>query len=398
MERQGRLYVDVEPKVLEWALRRSGKNVDDLSIKTDFKRLPKWLAGSISPTLSQLEKLSKVTYTPLGYLLLSEPPDDLPSPIPHFRTMDNDEPPKRSINLEDTIKFTERRQEWVREYLVELGADQLPFVKSCTIDDDPIEVAAKIQDELRLREAWANSQTKEEAAWPALRTKIENKRIFLARTHMVKHHRSRQLDPEEFRGFVLVDEYAPFIFVNSADYPGAQIFTLAHELAHIWLGTSASFDLHNFQPANNQLERACDKIAAELLVPTQAITKYWDEFNVSDDVYHAIARHFKVSKIVAARRALDTECISQVQFDVFYRDYKRGYEDWKATEKQKKKPTRVSPDKTIPAYISPRFMNILTTAVGEGRTLYREAYALTHTTPKTFDAIKKHIEEREPLN
>ena len=185
----------------------------------------------------------------------------------------------------------------------------------------------------------------------------------------------------------------PFIFVNSADYPGAQMFTLAHELAHIWLGTSASFDLHDFQPANNQLERACNKIAAELLVPTQAITKHWDEFNVSDDVYRAIARHFKVSKIVAARRALDAGCISQVQFDVFYRDYKRGYEDWKAAEKQKKKPARVPPDKTIPAYISPRFMDILTTAVGEGRTLYREAYALTHTTPKTFDAIKKRIED-----
>ena len=398
MGRQGRLYVEVEPKVLEWALRRSGKNVDELSSKTDFKRLPKWLAGSISPTLPQLEKLSKATYTPLGYLLLSEPPDDSPSPIPHFRTMDNDEPSKRSINLEDTIKFTERRQEWVREYLVELGADQLPFVKSCTVDDDPIEVAAKIQDELMLREAWANSQTKEETAWPALRTKIENKRIFLARTHMVKHHHSRKLDPEEFRGFVLVDEYAPFIFVNSADYPGAQMFTLAHELAHIWLGASASFDLHDFQPANNQLERACNKIAAELLVPTQAITKYWDEFNVSDDVYRAIARHFKVSKIVAARRALDAGCISQVQFDVFYRDYKRGYEDWKAAEKQKKKPARVPHDKTIPAYISPRFMAILTTAVGEGRTLYREAYALTHTTPKTFDAIKKRIEERVPPN
>lgn len=388
---QNRLYIDVEPKVLEWALRRSGKKVAELSIKTDFKRLPKWLAGSTSPTLPQLEKLSKVTYTPLGYLLLSEPPDDPPSPIPHFRTMDNDEPPKRSINLEDTIKFTERRQEWVREYLVEIGADPLPFVKSCTIDDDPVEVATKIQDELGLQEAWVIGQTKEETAWPDLRRKIESKRIFLARTHMVKHHHSRKLDPEEFRGFVLVDDYAPFIFVNSADYTSAQIFTLAHELAHVWIGASASFDLHDFQPANNQLERACNKIAAELLVPTQKITEHWDEFNESDDVYRAIARHFKVSKIVAARRALDTECISQAQFDVFYQDYKQKYEDWKAKEKQKKKSGGAPPAKTTPAYISPRFMDILTTAVGEGRTLYREAYALTHTTPKTFDAIKKHV-------
>ena len=389
---RSRLHIDVEPKVLEWALRRSGKSVAELSIKTDFKRLPKWLAGSTAPTLSQLEKLSKATYTPFGYLLLSEPPDDPPSPIPHFRTRDNDEPPKCSINLEDAIRFTERRQEWVREYLIELGADPLPFVKSYTIHDDPAEVATKIQDELGLQE-WVISQTKEEVAWPALRAKIENRRIFLARTHMVKHHRSRKLDPEEFRGFVLADDYAPFIFVNSADYPSAQIFTLAHGLAHVWIGAGASFDLHGFQPANNQLERTCDKIAAELLVPTQKITKHWDEFNASDDAYRAIARHFKVSKIVAARRALDTGCISQAQFDVFYQDYKRRYEAWKAEEKQKK-PGGPPPAKAPSAYISPRFMGILSTAVGEGRTLYREAYALTHTTPKTFDAIKKYAEER----
>ncbi len=395
MGEQSRLYVDVEPKVLEWALRRSGKSVSELSAKTNFKRLPKWLAGDKSPTLLQLERLSKTTYTPLGYLLLSEPPDDSPSPIPHFRTMNNTKPLKRSINLEDTIKFTERRQEWVREYLVELGADKLPFVNSCTIHDDPIQVATKIQDELSLQEAWANSQ-KEEVNWSVLRSKIEKKRIFLARTQMVKHHHSRKLDPVEFRGFVLVDDYAPFIFVNSADYPGAQMFTLAHELAHIWLGESASFDLHNFQPANNQLERACNRIAAELLVPTKAITQHWDEFTVSGDVYRAIARRFKVSKIVAARRALDAECISQAQFDAFYQDYTRIYDDWKAAEKQKRS-GGAPPDKAIPAYISHRFMNILTTAVGEGRTLYREAYALTHTTPKTFDAIKKHIEKRVPI-
>ena len=391
---RSRLYIDVKPTVLEWALRRSGKKEAELSTKTDFKRLPKWLDGSTSPTLQQLEKLSKVTYTPLSHLLLSEPPDDPPSPVPHFRTMDNDEPAKRSINLEDTIRFTEWRQEWVRDYLVEIGADPLPFVKSCTIHDDPAEVAAKIRAELGLQEAWVANQTKEEPDWPALRTKIENKQIFLARAQVVEHHRSRKLDPEEFRGFVLVDDYAPFIFVNSADYPRAQTFTLAHELAHVWIGESASFDLHNFQPANNQLEHACNKIAAELLVPTQKITEQWDKFNASDDVYGAIASHFGVSRIVAARRALDTGCISRDTFGVFYEDYKRGYEAWMAEKKQRKKSGGSTPAKSTPAYISPRFMNLLITSVGEGRTLHREAYALTHLAPKTFDAIKKHAEEK----
>ena len=375
-----------------WALKRSDKSVTKLSGKPALKGLQKWLNDDGKPTLSQLEAFADATYTPFGYLLLSEPPNDPPSTIPHFRTLDNNKPRKRSINLEDTIKLTERRQEWVREYLIEVGAEQLHFVDSCTINDDPVEVADDIRNTLDLPEKWVRGRTKEDADWRTLRDKIENQRIFLARTSMVRHHHTRRLDPDEFRGFVLVDDYAPFIFINSADYPGAQIFTLAHELAHVWVGESASFDLRNLGPANNHLERACNKIAAELLVPTRAVTKQWYKFKILDDPYQAMSRHFGVSKIVAARRALDTGCISQDQFDVFYEDYKRQEDDWKAEQKRKKKPGGPTPDKTGPAYISPRFLNILTTAVGEGRILHREAYSLTDLSPKTFDAIKEKME------
>ena len=388
-----RLYINVEPTVLLWALERSNKSVDGLSTKPALKRLQKWLNNDGRPTLLQLEVFADATYTPFGYLLLSEPPDDPPSPIPHFRTMDNGKPRKRSINLEDTIKLTERRQEWIREYLIEVGAEPLPFVNSCTIDGDPIKVADNIRSTLDLPEKWVSSSTKEDVDWRTLRDKIENRRIFLSRTSMVRHHYTRRLDPEEFRGFVLVDDYAPFIFVNSADYPGAQLFTLAHELAHVWVGESASFDLRKLNPANNQLERACNKIAAELLVPTHAATRQWNEFKTSDDPYRAMARRFGVSKIVAARRALDTNCISQDQFDVFYDDYKQREDDWKAEQKRTKKSGGPAPDKTGPAYISPRFLNILTAAVGEGRILYREAYSLTDLSPKTFDTIKRKAEE-----
>lgn len=389
---EGTFYIDVEPTVLLWALKRSNKSIDKLSTKPAFKRLRKWLNKDRGPTLSQLEAFADATHTPFGYLLLSEPPDDPPSPIPHFRTMDNDQPWERSIDLEDTIKLTERRQEWVREYLIEVGAEPLSFVSSCTIDDDPMDVANSISSTLDLPEKWMSGK-EEDVDWRTLRDKIENKRIFLARTSMVRHHHTRQLNPEEFRGFVLVDDYAPFIFVNSADHPGAQIFTLAHELAHVWVGESASFDLRKLNPANNKLERACNKIAAEILVPTQNAVQYWDEFKISDDPYRAMARHFGVSKIVAARRALDTECISQDEFNAFYDDYKRKSDSWKMKQKLKKKSGGPPPDRTRPTYISPRFLNILTVAVGEGRTLYREAYSLTDLSPKTFDVIKRKSEK-----
>jgi hypothetical protein len=34
------------------------------------------------------------------------------------------------------------------------------------------------------------------------------------------------------------DPIAPLVFINGQDYPASKIFTLLHELAHIWIGLS----------------------------------------------------------------------------------------------------------------------------------------------------------------
>jgi Zn-dependent peptidase ImmA (M78 family) len=75
-----------------------------------------------------------------------------------------------------------------------------------------------------------------------------------------RNNNTRKLDPEEFRGFVLSDRYAPLIFVNGADFKSAQMFTLAHELAHLWLGRDGVFDLQDLQPGNSDVERFCTQL------------------------------------------------------------------------------------------------------------------------------------------
>lgn len=155
----------------------------------------------------------------------------------------------------------------MREYLIEMGAEPLSFVSSEKNSDDFLKVAQLIRDKLGLGESWFERRINWSTAFRELIEKVEEIGINVVMNGVVGNNTPRKLDPEEFRGFVLIDEYSPFIFINRNDYISARIFTLVHELAHIWLGSSAAFDLRELQPADNITEILCNRIATELLVP-----------------------------------------------------------------------------------------------------------------------------------
>lgn len=91
---------------------------------------------------------------------------------------------------------------------------------------------------------------------------IEDKGIITVFNGIVENNTSRPIPVDECRGFVW-DEMAPFMFINNADWKSAQMFTIVHELAHIWTGHSAGFDFRKLQPADDPIEILCDKVAAE---------------------------------------------------------------------------------------------------------------------------------------
>lgn len=368
--------VAVDSQVLQWAVHRSGLELEDLERK--FPRIQRWATGESQPTLRQLESLAKLTRTPLGFFFLPKPPEER-LPIPHFRTLDDEEPSTPSPDLLETIQIMQRRQAWMRESLVEQDQQQLPFVNSARQHEDPSAVADRIRLALHLDLGWAAAQRTWTDALRLLREAMENAGILVVVNGVIENNTHRKLDPVEFRGFVLVDEYAPLVFVNGADFKAPQMFTLAHELAHIFFGSSAAFDLRQMQPANEPIELASNHVAAEFLVPQVKLHRLWPSVHTDPERFHKVARKFKVSEIVAARRALDLDLIDRSAFLKFYRDYQTRERRAVAS-----RPEGGDFYATQNLRIGHRFASTVMRAVKEGKLLYSEAYRLTGLYGKTF--------------
>jgi Zn-dependent peptidase ImmA (M78 family) len=209
---------------------------------------------------------------------------------------------------------------------------------------------------------------------------MEDRGITVVVSGIVANNTRRKLDPAEFRGFVLVDEYAPFVFVNGADGRAAQMFTLAHELAHVWLGSSAAFDLRNLEPAEDATEQACNRIAAEFLVAEEAMRQAWPSARGEAEPFQALARRFKVSELVVARRALDLRLISRDAFFEFYEAY---------SQDERRRASRQTGGGNFYAAqslrLGRRFAETLVRATREGKVSYKEAYRLTGLYGRTFE-------------
>ncbi len=365
-----RTEVNINSKILKWAIARAGFNMQDFISK--MPKIEKWIRGEKRPTVKQLEDFSKKVHLPFGYLLLSEPPIEK-LPIPFFRTNSN-KTNEVSLNVYDTILLIQQRQNWLSDYLKEIDLEPLPFVGKFNGKFSVDQIVSDIRSTLSLAEDWASIFDKWEEALNHLTQKIEELRIIMVFNGVVENNTHRPILVEECRGFVLVDEMAPFMFVNNSDGKAAQMFTIVHELAHIWTGHSAGFDFRKLQPANDTIEILCDKVAAEFLVPQSLFIKVWG----ANSNIKLVARYFKVSEIVIARRALDTGKISRKDFFEFYDEYvnREAHKRAKSSGGDFYATTRKRLSMTFAAHVN--------NAVKSGKLLYRDAYRLTSLRGDTF--------------
>ena len=251
----------IKPELIRWAVARSQLPLADLVHA--FPKLDQWQRGERIPTSKQLERFAKKTMTPLGYFFLDSPPDEK-LPIPDFRTVGDTPIGRPSPNLLETIQAMQRRQAWMREYVIEDGQDPLQFIGSAKSARSVVSLAARIRKTLGLDADWAEILTTWDNALPTLRRSAERIGILVATSGVVGLNTRRKLNPEEFRGFALCDDYAPLIFVNGADSRSARMFTLSHELAHLWVGQTGLFNLINMMPHDDETERFCNQVAKGL--------------------------------------------------------------------------------------------------------------------------------------
>jgi Zn-dependent peptidase ImmA (M78 family) len=358
--------VEVKPDLLRWARSRAGLSVDALEQR--FPKLDAWERGELHPTLKQLESFAKATYTPVGFLFLDEPPVER-VPIPDFRTVANLHLGHPSPDLLDTLYLCQQRQDWYRDFARTTGEGTLPFVGSVLPDADVVETAARIRhalgldlDERRLIPTWTD----------ALRRFIEQADalgVLVMVSGVVGSNNRRKLDPQEFRGFALADELAPLVFINGADTKAAQMFTLAHELAHIWLGQSAVSDAQARSVPEHAVERWSNQVAAELLVPLDAVRMAYDRQAGLREETARLARRFKVSTLVVLRRIHDAGGLSRD-------DYWQAYQD--ELDRLRALPAGSGGNfyLTLGARAGKTFARALVVSTLEGRTPFTEAFRL----------------------
>jgi Zn-dependent peptidase ImmA (M78 family)/transcriptional regulator with XRE-family HTH domain len=360
------IRVEVKPGLLRWARERAA--MDASTLVERLPQLPAWERGDVQPTLKQLEKFAQATHTPVGFLFLAEPPIEQ-VPIPDFRTVAKQHLEHPSPDLLDTIYICQQRQEWYRDFMRSEKEDPLPFVGSANLESGIETTAASIRSAL----GFNVHERRQMPTWTeALRRFIvqaDELGILVMISGVVGSNNRRKLDPQEFRGFALSDPVAPLVFINGADTKSAQMFTLAHELAHVWLGLSALSDVEPVSSPSHSVEIWCNRVAAELLVPLAVLREEYNKGAEFQAEVKRLARRFKVSTLVVLRRLHDVGGLTQEQL-------------WQAYREELARLMSLPKGEggnfylTLPTRVSRRFARALIANTLEGRTLHRDAFRL----------------------
>jgi len=374
----------IQKELLSWARARAGLDAADAAKGiTTREKWEAWEAGTDFPSFKQALDAAKRLYVPFGYLFLNNPPDET-LPLPDLRT-------KRAAGAKPSPAFLDviydalRKQEWYHDYLLEQDADPAPFAGRFTEATPVATVAEDIGRTLRLDQSFRNQAGNTDNYFRLLVEKAESVGLLVLRSSIVGNNTHRLLDPDEFQGFAKSDNLAPLVFVNQNDYLSAQVFTLLHELAHIWTGVSGVSDLDYLdQPADQSSihQHRADQIAAEALVPARDFVARWEIYPAEDRLDY-LRKSYRVSMFVILRRAYDLNKLSFVEYRSRYDEYKRQIKS--------RKPSGGGGYGSLFSRNSKRVATAVLHSVIEGRLPPTEGAILLNVRPPTLYSMEQYM-------
>lgn len=381
----------INGKMITWGRNRSDVTPDALAKKLDdipTERLLQWEQGEDKPTLAQAQKIANTLHIPLGYLYLDTPPQEL-TDTPDLRTVRNESRADYSPAFIETYQSVLLRQQWFREFRLQEGYPELPFVRLFNPQSRVKDVVQSMTTLLEVESLRKQADSKAKFA-NLLVEKAEGLGILVFRNGVVGRDNHRSLSVEEFRGFAIYDTYAPAIFVNTKDAKSAQVFSLLHELAHIWIGEGgiSNYDLSATTGKTQTIETLCNRIAAEVLVPTAMIQAQWDKATPATDNVQKISSHCKVSRLVVIIRAQDQQLVNEGEFRQLYAAEIK--QDKQQRDKLKQSDGGPPSNLILSLQNGKLFSRVLLSQLYEGKVLFRDAARLLGI--KKLDSIKTYYQ------
>lgn len=326
--------------MLKWARDEAGLKPPEVATLSNIKgikargfvpeitpamRIQMWEKGEETPSFDQLESLAKAYRRPLLTFYLKEPPKKS-SQLKDFRTVGNNAPVLRLKTpiFSALVRQSELLQRNLRDLVQQDEIEHaLDFVSSIKLETPQVDAVQMIREKLNFSFVDQCNVANSDKLFSVIRERIENLGVYVVlKGNLGSYH--TDLDSCIFRGLALSDTYAPLIVINPNDTKSARLFSLLHEFCHILFGKNSisnwgSLNIDN--RSSEEIENYCDSIAAEFLVPKDTLVEYWFRYtkgNTKDVVINKLARRFKVSEIVVARRLLDNNFIQKKEYWDFY--------------------------------------------------------------------------------
>ncbi len=343
----------ITPSVMRWARERSGLSLEEAAHKIGrpVEEISKWEEpDGFRPSIAQARKAAEVYKRPLAVFYLPEPPEDFET-LRDFRTLPDGFSREYSQELGLVIRTTLYRQDWLKDFCIQDQVEPLSFIGSATMKSTPAEVAEKIREVLKITpqdQMRCGSRSEALSLWIE---RVEQIGIYV--------FQQGNIDLQEARGFAIADEYAPFIFINSNDAEAARMFTLAHELCHLWMNEPGISNQESFEKSKSEqdydVEIFCNRVASMLVLEPKAfafeLKKISSDLNLEDKV-RALSNIFKVSEEAIARRFLENGTISKSRYEELRRVYQ---ERWRLLRDERRK--RMAANKKGPSFYVKKLFN-----------------------------------------